>query len=134
MNLKRGFTMVEMLVVIAVVAILAALLFPTIGAARAKARQTACVNNLRQVNLGLRMYSDDSADKAPRTPGTGQYPGLNWSGYKKLMNSYVGANRAPSPQDKIFACPADTFYYNVAGSFQYVPKGMHEQPPDYLSY
>jgi hypothetical protein len=50
------------------------------------------------------------------------------------MKSYVGLNGASSPQDNVFACPADTFYYNMAHRFDYVPKGMHEQPPDYLSY
>lgn len=134
LKVKAGFTLLELLGVIAVIAILAALLFPVLKSAKDRARRIVCMNNLRQINLGLRMYSDDSNDKAPRTPGTTNFPGLNWSGYKKLMKSYVGFNGAASPQDKLFACPADTFYYDVAGSFQYVPKGLHEQSPDYLSY
>jgi prepilin-type N-terminal cleavage/methylation domain-containing protein len=129
-----GFTLLELLVVIAIIAILTALLFPALRSAKGRARRTACKNNLRQINLGLRMYSDDSSDKAPRTPGTTNSPGLNWSGYKTVMKSYVGLNGAPSPQDKLFACPADTFYYDMTGSFRYVPKGLHEQSPDYLSY
>ena len=92
------------------------------------------MNNLRQINLGLRMYSDDSSDKAPRTPGTTNSPGLNWWGYKTVMKSYVGIEGASSRRDKLFVCPADTFHYDMAGNFQYVGKGMHEEPPDYLSY
>jgi type II secretory pathway pseudopilin PulG len=54
--------------VIAIIAILAALLFPAISAAKAKARRTFCANNLRQINHGLGMYSDDSSDKSPSSP------------------------------------------------------------------
>ena len=65
----NGFTLIELLLVIAVIAILAALLFPAISATKAKAQRTACLNNLKQINLGVRMYSDDSSDATP-SPGT----------------------------------------------------------------
>ena len=129
-----AFTLLELLAVIAIIAILAALLLPTLRNAKEKGRRTVCMSNLKQISLGLRMYSDDSSDKAPRTPGTTNSPGLNWSGYKALMKSYVGINGASSPQDKVFTCPKDTFYYDMAGSFQHVPRGLYEQPLDYLSY
>jgi prepilin-type N-terminal cleavage/methylation domain-containing protein len=58
----EGFTLVEMLVVIAVIAILAALLFPALNAAKRKAQRATCLNNLRQINVGVRMYSDDAND------------------------------------------------------------------------
>src|SRR5437588_393162 len=63
---ESGFTLLELLVVIAIIAILAALLFPTLRNFKENARRTACMSNLKQINLGLRMYSDDSSDKAPR--------------------------------------------------------------------
>jgi type II secretory pathway pseudopilin PulG len=129
-----GFSLTELLVVIGVITVVAALLFPALRSAKEKARLATCINNLRQINLGLRMYSDDSSDRAPRTPGTTASPGLNWSGYKTLMKDYVGLKGAPSPQERLFACPADTFYFDMAGGFQYVKKALHEQPPDYLSY
>jgi prepilin-type N-terminal cleavage/methylation domain-containing protein len=136
MNLKRAFTLIELMVVIAIIAILAALLLPVLSSAKARAQRTVCMNNLRQINLGLRMYSDDSSDKAPRTPGTTNSPGLNWTGYKTLMKSYVGLNGASSQQDKLFACPADIFHYDfTATNFGvYLPQGLHEQAPDFLSY
>ena len=56
---RRGFTLIELLVVIAIIAILAAILFPVFAQAREKARQTACLSNLKQVGTGLQMYSQD---------------------------------------------------------------------------
>jgi prepilin-type N-terminal cleavage/methylation domain-containing protein/prepilin-type processing-associated H-X9-DG protein len=59
MKKLRGFTLIELLVVIAIIAILAAILFPVFAQARAKARQTACLSNLKQIGLGLMMYAQD---------------------------------------------------------------------------
>lgn len=56
---KRGFTLIELLVVIAIIAILAAILFPVFAAAREKARQTACLSNLKQVGQAVMMYAQD---------------------------------------------------------------------------
>lgn len=54
-----GFTLIELLVVIAIIAILAAILFPVFAQAREKARQTACMSNIKQVGLALMMYAQD---------------------------------------------------------------------------
>jgi len=125
-RMARGFTLVELLVVIAIIALLAALLLPVLGAAKEKARRITCTSNLRQINLGIRMYSEDANDTSPFTQTTNRI--VNY--YKTLVQSYVGLPGPPSPQDKLFACPADTFRYwtspGVVAVFS--PTGRHEAP------
>jgi len=62
---KRGFTLIELLVVIAIIAILAAILFPVFSRAREKARQTACLSNMKQVANALMMYVQDWDETFP---------------------------------------------------------------------
>ena len=55
---SRGFTLIELLVVIAIIAVLIALLLPAVQAAREAARRAQCVNNLKQIGLGIANYAD----------------------------------------------------------------------------
>ena len=103
----KGFTLIELLVVIAVVGILAALLLPALGQAKEKGRCTACLSNLRQVNLAIRLYAEDNADALPVLPAPNPYPNGVGAYYKQLVKGYLGLTGPASPSEKVFICPSD---------------------------
>lgn len=65
MRIKHYFTLVELLVVIGIIAILAAMLMPALQKAQLAARQSQCINNLKQISLGMEMYRNENKDRFP---------------------------------------------------------------------
>ena len=99
----NAFTLIELLVVIAIIAILAAILFPVFAQAREKARQTACLSNLKQINTGLLLYAQDNDETMcadvrlpPINGGTD-----NTFSFDRQLAPYV-------KNDAVYACPSDT--------------------------
>ena len=95
---KRGFTLIELLVVIAIIAVLIALLLPAVQAAREAARRAQCVNNLKQIGLGMHNYhsTNDRFPIGSSCTGTGTPPGsarncATWNGHsaQALMLGYM---------------------------------------------
>jgi prepilin-type N-terminal cleavage/methylation domain-containing protein len=110
-----GFTLMELLVVIAIIVILAALLLPALSRSKAAGQRTDCLNHLRQLSFALQFYAADNGDTLPAISNpTGGVVSTNHWGifYRRLINNYVVRQEAPSARDKLFSCPADTFYYD----------------------
>ncbi|MCS6949969.1 MAG: DUF1559 domain-containing protein [bacterium] len=117
--MRRGFTLIELLVVIAIIAILAAILFPVFAQARAKARQAACISNMKQFGLAMLMYVQDYDEMFPRGSWGHRY-------WLFLINSYVAGRPADftKPAGNIFVCPNDPVlhYISVSASRDITPE------------
>lgn len=110
-----GFTLIELLVVIAIIAILAAILFPVFAKAREKARQSACLSNLKQLGMGMLMYAQDYADEnGERLPcacinvdgarNYGEHPisdrtFYSWQEFRTAMSPYINSR-------DVYVCPS----------------------------
>jgi prepilin-type N-terminal cleavage/methylation domain-containing protein/prepilin-type processing-associated H-X9-DG protein len=92
---KRGFTLLELLVVIATIGILAAILLPALARAREAARRTSCLNNLSQLGLVLTMYAHENEGMLP------------WSGGNNNAECLRGLYPEYATSIMVFVCPSE---------------------------
>src|SRR5215472_18758363 len=111
---EGAFTLIELLVVIAIIAILAAMLLPALAKAKAKAVQTQCLSNLKQLNLAMVLYCGDNREKTPgkesvSDKGIWWYTGHKdvWWWYKELDKTYAGVPQHSISNNLVFSCPKD---------------------------
>src|SRR4028118_2088342 len=99
---KNGFTLIELFVVIAIIAILSAILFPVFARARENARKTSCLSNLKQIGLGALQYTQDYDERT--VPCVLAYSGNLYDGnnrvFFQLIQPYVKSTQ-------LFQCPSD---------------------------
>lgn len=147
---RRGFTLIELLVVIAVIAILAALLLPALSAAKARALQTQCLNNLKQLGLGMMLYLSDSNDRFPNMASNNQnWQPADWIYWRtndfanpqdRIENSAIVSELKTGGKAALFRCPADRndawrrSQGNAAYWYSYTLNGIGYQYGDNLDH
>jgi prepilin-type N-terminal cleavage/methylation domain-containing protein len=113
---SRGFTLVELLVVIGIIAVLIGILLPVLAKARAAGNRTVCLSNIRQLGIGILMYCDDNDGWFPTCawgadPSRIPFPDdwIHWQSNRQLDSSAIGKYVGRGEKLKtLLRCPADT--------------------------
>src|SRR6059036_572745 len=102
---RRAFTLLELLVVLAIIGVLLALLLPRLNSAREERRRAACASNLRQIGIALLAYASDHSMHLPTAQDNRD--SATWD--IALTNGYI-------PSVKVFQCPSDQVERTVPGT------------------
>lgn len=122
----KGFTLVELLVVMVVIGVLIAILAPAIASTRERSQMAVCINNIKQITMGAFMYADDHNTQIPDVPDTANYvenseniykcPRDTRSGVGMAKPSYTAwlgtpANLLPATLSTLPSLPSETVLY-----------------------
>lgn len=120
-SVSRNFTLIELLIVVAIIAILAGLLLPALNSARDKAMAVKCLSNLKQQGAGFLQYAMDNKERVPcsATPGSN---GVHYA-WRLAIAPYVGTKaekkyvyeNKPEARNSIFFCRKSNRIVNIAG-------------------
>ncbi len=123
---RHAFTLIELLVVIAIIAILAALLLPALARAKAAAQCAQCRSNVRQINLAIRLYTDDHGDQINFFTNVSYF-------YKDYIVTYLGVPPDVQSNIPIFNCPMETTYFQspLTSYSSYAFNGVNRGNGDY---
>ncbi len=134
-NQCKGFTLIELLVVIAIIAILAAILFPVFAQAREKARQTQCMNNLKQMAIATLGYIQDYDEKFPMAVYAPAYGGSNVPANQPCAFTLFDAILPYVKNYDIVKCPSEPNALYLNAGFRTVMNGMPTcNLPETVSY
>ena len=129
---KMAFTLIELAVVLAMIAVIASLLLPALAATQSKAQKVGCLNNLKQVGLAFHLWETDNGGRYPMTISTtqgGVYEYLSHSSGGSTPTAPWSSRLAPGmafmvmsnelSTAKILFCPADNIHSRPATNFNY---------------
>lgn len=136
MKKRNGFTLVELLVVIGIIAVLIAMLLPALNRARKAANEVTCASNLRQIGLAHEFYiQDNNGNQAEGSMYIG--PPLEWLFWTDLLRPYLGLEKYYDgtvkpipPEAKVMICPEDVTYGGIFDRGG-VPYGRAIPSPDF---
>lgn len=124
---SHAFTLLELLVVVGVVAILAALIYPASQRVAASGRATTCVSHLRQIGTGLNLYLSENGMRMPELRAGRASLDEDVPVIDNTLNRYLSDPR-------VFACPADPKYAKLSGTSYYWNVALNNQPLSDLNF